>query len=615
MRRCSEARGRGLLCCDDRMSAAADRGPAAASRPRRAALALVLGALVVLVFLPALDCGFVHLDDPQTVPRYGAVMRGLTWDGVRLAFGEQFFGHWVPLTVLSLMLDWQLWGKVAYGHHLTSVLLHALNAVLVFLLWSRATRIGEGRAPDGWAAAVALLFALHPLRVEPVLWLTGRKDLLSAAGTLLALLLYVRWREAPSRGRYAAVTVAFAAAILGKATAMVVPALMLLLDLWPLGRVVSPGTPWPVGRELVARLRPLLAEKVPWLAMSAAAGVGALLSARAGAAMAQLESVPLGERAATAVVGYETYLRMTFFPAGLAAFYPFPAEGWSTVHVTFAAVLFFAITGAAVVLVRRLPWLTVGWCWWVLCLLPVSGLLQAGEQAAADRYTYLASVGLAVAVVWGLAEAASKLRAPRLNGALIAQLVAALVACGFATRAQIATWRDSESVFRRMVEVTAGNHFGHLNLANVLAEQGRLPEAVQHYRRALALRPHLALAWTGLGAAYRRQGVVTSARSALERALHEDPNLAAAHLQLAIVYEEQGALGPATGHLARVISLEPRHPQAWQGLASILGRPGAAREALPFVAAVARSEPGSTQLQQLLALVRQRAGADASPSR
>ncbi len=459
------------------MSAAADRrGPAAASRPRRAALALVLGALVVLVFLPALDCGFVHLDDPQTVPRYGAVMRGLTWDGVRLAFGEQFFGHWVPLTVLSLMLDWQLWGKVAYGHHLTSVLLHALNAVLVFLLWSRAVRAGEGRARDGWAAAVALLFALHPLRVEPVLWLTGRKDLLSAAGALLALLLYVRWREAPSRGRYAAVTVAFAAAILGKATALVVPALMLLLDLWPLGRVASPGAQWPVGRELAARLRPLLLEKLPWLAMSAAAGVGALLSARAGAAMAQLESVPLGERAATALVGYETYLRMTFAPAGLAAFYPFPAEGWSTVHVTVAALLFLVITAAALALVRRLPWLTVGWCWWVLCLLPVSGLLQAGEQAAADRYTYLASVGLAIAVFWSLAEAASKLRERRLSGALLAQLAAVLVACGFATRAQIATWRDSESVFRRMVEVTSGNHFGHLNLANVLAEQGDCPK-------------------------------------------------------------------------------------------------------------------------------------------
>ena len=589
--------------------------PAVSARrePRPALLALVVGALAVLAFLPALRCGFVHLDDPQTVPRYAVVLRGLTWDGVRLAFGDQFFGHWVPLTVLSLMLDWQLWGKVAYGHHLTSVLLHGLNAALVFLLWRRATSAGLGVAHTWRAAAVALLFALHPLRVEPVLWLTGRKDLLSAAGALLALLLYVRWREAPSRGRYLAVTAAFAAAILGKATAMVVPALMLLLDFWPLGRVVpqtADGPAGAVGSAWMARWRTLLVEKLPWLVMSAAAGVGALLSARAGAAMAQLESVPLGERAATAVVGYETYLRMTFWPAGLAAFYPFPAAGWGTWHVAVAAALFGAITGAAVVLARRLPWLTVGWCWWVLCLLPVSGLLQAGEQAAADRYTYLASSGLAVAVVWTLAEAVSKLRAPRRAAVLGVQLAAVLVACCVATRAQIATWRDSESVFRRMVEVTAGNHFGELNLANVLTEQGRLPEAVEHYRRALALRPHLALAWTGLGAAYRRQGDVAGARWALESALREDPNLPAAHLQLAILYEEQGALGPAVGHLARVIMLEPHHPQAWQGLASILSRPGAARQALPFVTTLAGIHVDSPELERLLALIRQRAAAE-----
>jgi tetratricopeptide (TPR) repeat protein len=601
------ARGRRLLCCGDRMSAVADRrSPAAAWRPRRAAVALVLGALVVVAFLPALDCGFVHLDDPQTVPRYGVVLRGLSWEGVRLAFGDQFFGHWVPLTVLSLMLDWQLWGKVAYGHHLTSVLLHAANAVLVFLLWSQAARARGGIAGDGRAAAVALLFAFHPLRVEPVLWLTGRKDLLSAAGVLIALLLYVRWRQAPSRRLYLAVTAAFAVAILGKATALVAPALMLLLDLWPLGRIAAPGASWPARRELVARLRPLLVEKLPWLAMSAAAGAGALLGARASAAMAELEVMPLGERAATAVVGYATYLRMTLWPAGLAAFYPLPAAGWTALQVTLAAVLFLAITVVAVALARRLPWLAVGWSWWVLCLLPVSGLLQAGEQAAADRYTYLAAVGLSVAVVWSVAEAVSTSGARRTVAIAAA---AALVACAVATRAQIATWRTSEAVFRRMVEVTADNHFGHVNLAAEFADQGRLDEAVHHYRRAIALRPDLALAWSGLGGALRRQGDVAGSRHALQRALRMDPDLAAAHLQLAILHEEQRALGPAVGHLARVISLEPRHPGAWQGLASILGRPGAPRQALPFVAAVARSEPDSAELQQLLALVRQRAGA------
>lgn len=581
--------------------------------PRPAVVALVVGAVTVLAFLPALYCGFVHLDDPQTVPRYSAVMRGLTWDGVRLAFGDQFFGHWVPLTVLSLMLDWQLWGKVSYGHHLTSVLLHGINAALVFLVWRRATCVGLG-VPQTWrAAAVALLWALHPLRVEPVLWLTGRKDLLAAAGGLLALWLYVRWREAPSRGRWLAVTIAFAAALLGKATAMVVPALMLLLDLWPLRLVLTrdesyaaPGDESDAGRDLIRRIGRLVIEKLPWIGMSAAAGIGALLSARASDAMAELGVVPLPQRAATAVVGSASYLRMTFWPTGLAAFYPLPLAGWRTAEVAGASALLAVLTVVAIAAVRRFPWLTVGWLWWLGCLLPVSGLLQAGEQAAADRYTYFASIGLTMAIVWTVGELAARVSWGRV--AASAALAVVLVGSTIATRAQILTWRDSESVFRRMVAVTRDNHFGHLNLANVLAETDRLPEATREYRETIRLRPDIALAWTGLGGALRRQGDTAGARAALERALRQSPDLAAAHMQLAILYEEQGALGPAVGHLARVITLEPRHPQAWQGLASILSRPGAAKQALPFVTAIAGIQAAdSPELQRLLALVRERA--------
>jgi hypothetical protein len=565
---------------------------------RPATAALAIGALTLLVFLPALRCGFVHLDDPQTVPRYGVVLRGLSWDGVRLAFGSNFFGHWAPLTVLSLMLDWQLWGRVAYGHHLTSLLLHAGAAMLAFFLLQRAT------GATARAAAVALLFALHPLRVEPVLWITGRKDLIAGGFSLLSLLLYVRWREAPSIGRWLAVTAAFAAALLGKATAMVVPALMLVLDLWPLERL-GRATPLLVAAR---RLRPLVLEKLPWMAMSAAASATALWSARASAAMAELDSVSPSERLATAAVGYAHYLRTTFWPTGLAAFYPLPRGGWPASQVAFSAALFLIVTIVALAVVRRFPWVTAGWLWWVACLAPVSGLLQAGEQAAADRYTYLASIGLGMAVVWSVAELASRSAAARRTAAALA--VVALAGCIPATRAQIAIWRDSESVFRRMVAVTADNHFGHLNLANVLAETGRRAAAIGEYRAAIALRPDVALAWTGLGAALRAQGDRAGARDALAQALRLEPRLSSAHLQLAAVYEEEGALGPAAGHLARAISLEPHHAQAWQGFVAVLARPGAARQALPYVAAVARSEPGSRELRDLLRLVEARAASE-----
>ncbi|HXT22210.1 MAG TPA: tetratricopeptide repeat protein, partial [Thermoanaerobaculia bacterium] len=234
--------------------------------------------------------------------------------------------------------------------------------------------------------------------------------------------------------------------------------------------------------------------------------------------------------------------------------------------------------------------------------------LQAGEQTAADRYTYFAAIGLTMAVVWSVAEVAP--RVPFGKPVAVTALLFTLAVSAAVTKAQIATWRDSETVFRRMIAVTRDNHFGHLNLANELSDENRLPEAIAEYREAIRLRPDIALAWSALGGALRRQGETAAARAALERALRQDPDLPAAHFQLAILHEEQGALGPAVGHLALVITLEPRHAAAWQGLAAILARPGAARQALPYVTAVARSHPESADLGRLLALVRERAAAE-----
>ncbi len=569
---------------------------AAARRLRPATLGLALAGLTLAVFLPALHCGFVQLDDPQTMPRYAPLLHGLSGEGLRLAFTSPFFGHWAPLTVISVMLDWQLWGAAPLGHHLTNLLLHAANAVMVFLLWQRLT----GRA---WRAlTVAALFALHPLRVEPVLWLTGRKDLLSAAGALLALLLYVRWREKPSRRRYVAVVATLGLALLAKATAVVVPGLMLLLDYWPLGSLEAPPRPGGSDAALPA-LRPLrqlvtlLVEKMPLLVMAALTGVGALLAAEVGGAIADLGALTLPERLANAVVGYARYLGKTFWPAGLTAFYPY--HPWPWTRVAAAAALFATLTAGALGARRRWPWLTVGWLWWVACLLPVSGVLQAGGQAMADRYTYLASIGLTMVVVWAVAELAPDRRWRR--PALAALAAVAVAACSAGTRLQIPTWRDSAALFRRMIAVTPDNHFGELNLGTWLLGQGRPAEAILHLRHAIELRPEIALSHANLGRALRSTGDRAGAEAELRQAIRLAPEHPAAHFELARVYAEDGRFGLAAGHLAEVIAEQPTDAAAWRALSSLLARPERRGQALAYVRAVARSHPQSEALRRLVA--------------
>jgi tetratricopeptide (TPR) repeat protein len=562
-----------------------------------------LALLVVLTFLPALGCGFVAWDDPQTVPAYAIVLRGLSLDGVRWAFTHGYFAHWLPLTVLSHMLDWQLFGNQAAGHHLSSLVLHAATVVLVFQLWRRTT-LRPLRA-----AAVAALFAVHPLRVEPVVWVAARKDMLSGFFGVLALVLYVGWVARRGPWRYAAVTVALLLGLLSKPMVVSLPVAMLLLDFWPLGRLPLPVEGPPRAR-LAAFLRgawPLLREKLPWLALAVAGAAGAVVSQRLGGAMAELQALSLGERLGNAFLSYAGYLADTLWPAGLAAFYAFrdPPAPWALVLP--AVALFVALTAGALAAARRWPWLTVGWLWFVVALLPVIGLVQVGDQASADRYTYLPSVGLLAAIVWSAAEAARSRPARVALGGLTAAL---LVVCFGATRAQIATWRDTPNVFGQILRVDPRSHVGHINLGTWLNSQGRYDEAIEHFRRAIERRPQLSLAHVNLGDALRRAGRRDEAERELRLGVELAPAAASGHVALAALYDDRGQLGLAAGHLASAIVADPAEQRAWAGLGAIAARPGGARQALPYVAAVARSHPESPELQRVLAFVRQRAGVD-----
>jgi tetratricopeptide (TPR) repeat protein len=562
------------------------------SRRAERLVALGLALLAVVPVLPALGCGFVDYDDPRNRPEYSLMLRGLSLDGLRWAFAEtDYFANWVPLTVLSQMLDWELWGERAAGHHLTNLLLHGAVTALAFLLWTRATGC------SGRAAAVAALFAVHPLRVEPVVWLAGRKDLLSAALSLGALLVYVGWTRRPSLARYLAVGGLLAGALLAKAMAMTVPVLMLLLDLWPLGRLRLPaaGSPRAGTSTAFAAGWPLLREKLALFALAGGFGAVALVTQRESGAL--VEQAPFAERIANALVSLLRYLVDTVWPAGLSAFYARrPLPPW---ELAASVVVLVTISAAVWWAARRRPWLAVGWLWWLVALAPVLGLVQVGALSRADRYTYVPSLGLLVALVWSGAELADRWAVPR--SARRACVAALGVAAAVASWAQSGHWHDSRALFSRMVAVEPDSYVGHVNLGSVELAAGDVGAAVDHFRRAVAARPNLAPAHSSLGGALRRQGELGAARQSLERAIALDPYFAPAHLNLAMVLDDLGLAGPAAGHLATAVALDPTLLPARQGLLALLTHPATVRQAAPYVLAVARRWPDAAALRTVLA--------------
>ena len=430
----------------------------------------LLAALVFGAFGGALFCGFVWFDDHGYVYENPAVTGGLTQAGLRWAWTTTHMYNWHPLTWLAHMADAELYGLNPAGHHFSSLLLHAANAILLFFFLRRAT----GRAAPALAAAA--LWAVHPLRAESVVWISERKDVLAAFFGLLALLAYVR---GPRPGRTFWVAAAFAASLLAKPAWVTLPCLLLLLDAWPLGR-------WP--REPAWKL---VLEKAPLWLLAAGSCAMTLAAQSAGGAVKSFAALPAGARLANAATAAVQYLRALVWPTDLAVYYPFPAGGASAAAVAGAAVLLLALTALAVVLARRAPWGLVGWLWFLGALVPMIGLVQVGGQAWADRYSYLPHIGLALALAGGLAKIADRRVWPVAAGLGVAGLV-------WLARAQTAVWRDTETLFRHALASTRDNWLIHFNLANRYQLDGRRAEACAEYRAVLAIAPNYVPAMNNL---------------------------------------------------------------------------------------------------------------------
>ena len=544
---------------------------------RRAAVGVSVGlALAVgLLYGRTAGFGFLSLDDPAYVAENPVVRAGLRPSGVAWAFTEVHALNWHPLTWLSLMVDVSLFGVDPGAMHRTNVVLHAAAAVLLFLALLRGT---DALAPS---ALVAALFALHPLRVESVAWIAERKDVLSGFFWMLTLLAYLAFARGSTPLERATVFLAAALAMLSKPMAVTLPVVLLLLDRWPLRR------PEPLMR--------LALEKLPLFALSLGVALATFRIQSQLGAVRSLEAIDLGARVANAAIAAVSYLGKSFWPVDLAIFYPHPAvlgrADTLLLPALCAATLLAGITAVAAATARSRPYLLVGWLWYLVTLLPVIGIVQVGDQALADRYTYLPTIGIAIALVWGARDVARSLRVPAALGAAVASSAVACLAA--LTWLQVPIFRDSRSVFAHALLVTDDNYYAHTALGRLERSEGRVEDAKRHLEEALRIRPELVLARVELGNVLVVEGDLEGAAALQEDVLADRPGSSAAHHALGLIRLRQDLPGQAALHFERSVALRPGFAEAHSNLGVAYRRLGRDEDAIRQFRRALQLRPGA----------------------
>jgi protein O-mannosyl-transferase len=559
---------------------------------------ICLGLLVVnlIAFWPANHLGFIVLDDPVYVTENPQVQGGLSWEGVKWAFGStEQAAYWAPVMWLSHMLACQLFGLNPWGHHLFNVLLHAINTALLYLVLRRMTGAT-------WRCLMAAaLFGLHPLRVESVAWVTERKDVLSTLFGMLTLLAYARYAHKQSRveGRgtraktviqaldprhwtldYCLAVVFFALGLMSKPMLVTLPFVMLLLDFWPLGRMRSAergvGSQKNSVPEQAAATEPseggsalnsgepgagsplstvwrLVREKIPFFALAGVASIVTLIVQKG--AMVSVTTLPPGARVENALISYCRYLGKLSWPVDLAIFYPHPRH-WPTAQVLLAGGFLCVISAIVFAQRTRRPYLLMGWLWYLGTLVPVIQLVQSGTQAIADRFTYVPAIGLFLAAAWGMGEIAARSRLWRAG--MILAAAAALLACLADTRYQLRFWRDDVTLFSQALEVTRENNaMSYYCLGNALWTAGDLNGAIRNFREALKITPGYTDASARLGFILVQQNKPAEAEVEFRNVLRWDPSDSKAHKHLGDILAARGNLAEAEAEYAAVLKLNP----------------------------------------------------------
>jgi Flp pilus assembly protein TadD len=566
-------------------------------------MAALLALVTIVLYWPAMRCDFVNYDDDVFVTSNIHVQNGLTFENVKWAFINPVAANWHPLTMLSHMLDCQLFGLKPWGHHLTSVVLHALNAVLVFALLQQLT------GAIWRSVLVAALFGLHPLHVESVAWVAERKDVLSVFFGLLSLGAYARYaekskvRSPKSKVFYSLALTFFACGLMAKPMLVTWPFVMLLLDYWPLKRassfkfsVSSPGTT--PSSTVNPQLAALVFEKLPFFGLAVAASIVTFVVQKQTGALTTGESIPLGMRGENALIAYCRYLGKLFWPTDLAVFYPRPGH-WPLEQVLLSGVLIAGVTVLLIVKRARYPYMLMGWLWYCVTLVPVIGLVQAGEQAMADRYTYIPSVGVLIMAIWGAYELSRSWRYQVM--ALSVAGGAAIILCFGLTRRQLGHWQDSESLYRHAIEVTENNYLAHNNLGIVLMEKGQTDEAISQYREAIQLEPGFVYAHNNLGRALDQKGQTDEAISQFQEAIRLAPDDADAHNKLGVALNEEGRNDEAISQFQEAIRLAPDDADAHNNLGVAIIEKGKIDEAISQFQEALRLKPDYAEARDNLA--------------
>ena len=550
-------------------------------------ICLLLVVATLAVYWQVLDNGFVNYDDDMYVTENIRVQKGVTFDNLTWTVISTDASNWHPLTWISHMIDCQLYGLNPKGHHLTSLLFHVANTLLLLLILVRMT----GAL---WQSSfVAALFAIHPLHVESVAWVAERKDVLSTLFMMLTVWAYLLYVKKGKVRRYLLVVLFFVLGLMSKPMLVTLPFILLMLDFWPLGRLchIHESLNVVTGQQTNERLGifRLLWEKVPFFALTVVSSVVTFIVQERSGAVKLLEQHSIQTRIINAFVAYIEYIVNMIWPVKLAVLYPHPGNSlplWKGVVAGLALVL---ITILVIRKARKVPYLAVGWFWYVVTLIPVIGIVQVGSQAMADRYTYITLIGLFVIIAWGANDLLSKWpNRKKWLGTLAAILLPVLIVL---TWKQVQYWENSITLFKHTLKHTSNNVIIHNNLGTVLGKQGRIEEAIEHYLQALRLKPDYAKAHSNLGAAYDNSGMYKEAIEAYKKAIRINPDYAEPHYNLGLAYVNSGKYKEAIEAYKQALRINPDYAEAHSNLGLAYFNSGKYKEAIEACKKAIRIDP------------------------
>ncbi len=558
---------------------------------------LILIVVTLAVYWQVQNFEFVNYDDRIYVERNYQIQSGLTFKTFIYSFTDTRTSNWHPLTMLSHALDWQLFGNRAGGHHWTNLIIHVFNTVLLFLVLNSMT----GAV---WrSAAVAALFAIHPINVESVAWVAERKNVLSTFFWILTMLFYVWYVRKPGWKRYLPVLITFTLGLMSKPMLVTLPFVLLLMDYWPLKRIafgdLNTNASYLSGRK--EKIPFLILEKIPLLFMTATSMILTFHAQKSANTIADFGTVPLTQRLYNATLSYVLYLKKLFFPVDLAFFYPLQVITISQVLPAF--VLIVVISVICCKYCKKYPYLAVGWFWYLGTLVPVIGIVQVGGQSMADRYAYVTFIGLFIAIIWLLADLIQK-RILQIIACI--SMIIALVVLSLLTFYQTAYWKNSYALFMRALNVTKQNLIAHVGMGNELLKQKRIDEAIEHFHKAINMNSQNSatyFAFAGLGHALRVQNKKTEAIAALQQALKINPKFDEAYLNIGDIYFEIGRVDEAIQQYKKAIALNNNDPRYHNSLGNAYIRQGKTEEAIKEFKEVIRIQPTNAWIYNYMGML------------